>query len=127
MGNRQACICKDLTKVHEEIIRGRLSDIIPHISDKTHKGEFVVLIAKRIIDGYNFFQEKKKVRSVSEYANTSLKQLEKKLEEVGSDNLAKLSELREEGEFGPDFLMFLEQLHEKNESFNLKDKLKRQI
>lgn len=72
-----------------------------------------------------FLEEKKKVKDVSKYAKNTLAELQKKLEEVGAANLARLRELREEGEFGPDFLMFLERLHEKNESFNIKDKFKR--
>lgn len=70
-------------------------------------------------------QEKKKVKGVSLCAKNALKELEKKLQEVGATNLARLKELKEEGDLGPDFLMFLEQLHEKNEAFNLKDKFKR--
>ena len=50
--------------------------------------------------------------------------LEQSLTAVGDSNLERLKELRET-EYGPEFEMFLEQLHEKNESVNLKDRFKR--
>jgi len=47
------------------------------------------------------------------------------LESLGAGNIDRLRELRENSESGLDFLMFLEQLHEKNEAFNIKDKYQR--
>lgn len=45
LGDREAVIARELTKVHEEFIRGRLSEIIPRIEKNSLKGEFTVLIA----------------------------------------------------------------------------------
>ena len=45
-GNRDVCICRELTKIHEEIIRLPLSQLIDY--DFTLKGEFVL-----IVDGNN--------------------------------------------------------------------------
>jgi 16S rRNA (cytidine1402-2'-O)-methyltransferase len=44
LGDRTACLCRELTKVHEEFIRGRLSGISGHASLKNPKGEFVLII-----------------------------------------------------------------------------------
>jgi 16S rRNA (cytidine1402-2'-O)-methyltransferase len=44
-GDRQAAIANDLTKFFELVERGLLSELAAGISDKTLKGEFVVVIA----------------------------------------------------------------------------------
>lgn len=48
MGNRQICICKELTKVYEEVMFGCVTDILRLLSkiDKL-KGEYVIIIAKK--------------------------------------------------------------------------------
>lgn len=45
LGDRETVIGRELTKVHEEFIRGHLSEIIPRIEKNPLKGEFTVLIA----------------------------------------------------------------------------------
>ena len=42
LGNRHLCIARELTKVHEEFIRGTISEILPIASEL--KGEMVVVI-----------------------------------------------------------------------------------
>ena len=48
MGNRQICICKELTKVYEEVMFWCVADILKLLSkiDKL-KGEYVIIIAKK--------------------------------------------------------------------------------
>jgi 16S rRNA (cytidine1402-2'-O)-methyltransferase len=46
LGNRPVVICRELTKLYEEIIRGNLSELITEIESKKLKGEFVLLIGK---------------------------------------------------------------------------------
>jgi len=43
-GDRKAAIGRELTKVHEEFVRGNLSDLIANFSEHKPKGEFVILI-----------------------------------------------------------------------------------
>lgn len=43
-GGRQAALCRELTKRHEEIIRGTLSDISGSIEDRELKGEIALVI-----------------------------------------------------------------------------------
>ena len=43
-GDRPAVIARELTKLHEEVLRGTLSELLAQAKDKTHKGEFVILI-----------------------------------------------------------------------------------
>ncbi len=42
---RQACVSRELTKIYEENIRGTLTEIIAFYSEKTVKGEIVIVVA----------------------------------------------------------------------------------
>ena len=44
-GDREACVCRELTKLYENAYRGRLSELVanPHLEDP--KGEIVIVIA----------------------------------------------------------------------------------
>ncbi len=42
LGDRSIVLCRELTKVHEEFIRGKLSDVLTKLSEP--KGEFVLIV-----------------------------------------------------------------------------------
>ncbi|MCS6967587.1 MAG: 16S rRNA (cytidine(1402)-2'-O)-methyltransferase [Cytophagales bacterium] len=42
---RPACIAREISKLHEEIVRGTVAQLLSHFSQKTVKGEIVVIIA----------------------------------------------------------------------------------
>jgi len=44
-GNRQVAIARELTKMHEEVIRGSLEEIIARTQDKTWRGEITLVIS----------------------------------------------------------------------------------
>lgn len=44
-GNRQACVSRELTKMYEENIRGNLKELQDYFSQKTVKGEIVLVVA----------------------------------------------------------------------------------
>jgi len=46
LGDRPAVLCRELTKVYEEIIRGTLSSLSDILENKTFKGECVLLLSK---------------------------------------------------------------------------------
>ena len=46
LGDRPAVICRELTKLHEECIRGTLSSLLSCVVEQTLKGEIVLLIGK---------------------------------------------------------------------------------
>ena len=46
MGDRPAVIGRELTKLHEEMIRGNVSKLLSHFTQKTPRGEFVIMIGK---------------------------------------------------------------------------------
>ncbi|MDP3921322.1 MAG: 16S rRNA (cytidine(1402)-2'-O)-methyltransferase [Candidatus Omnitrophota bacterium] len=45
LGDREAAVCRELTKKFEEVVRGRISSIIDKFTQKPPKGEMVVLIS----------------------------------------------------------------------------------
>ena len=42
--NRQICVCRELTKMYEETIRGTAAELLVHFSQKAVKGEIVIVI-----------------------------------------------------------------------------------
>jgi 16S rRNA (cytidine1402-2'-O)-methyltransferase len=44
LGDRTAAVARELTKLHEEVLRGRLSELAAALEDRTPKGEIVVVI-----------------------------------------------------------------------------------
>jgi 16S rRNA (cytidine1402-2'-O)-methyltransferase len=51
LGEREAAVARELTKLHEEIARGRLSDLIARFSGSTAaRGEMVLLIDRTVIE-----------------------------------------------------------------------------
>lgn len=44
LGNRKMAACRELTKLHEEIVRGSIDDCINHFLDKRPRGEFVLVV-----------------------------------------------------------------------------------
>ena len=44
LGNRRIALCKELTKLYENITRGKIDDVINEIQDKNIKGEFVIVV-----------------------------------------------------------------------------------
>ena len=45
-GDRPAVLCRELTKMYEEIVRGTLSSLLHILENKTFKGECVLLVSK---------------------------------------------------------------------------------
>ena len=43
-GERQACVCREITKLYEETTRGTLTELIAHYKAKTVKGELVIIV-----------------------------------------------------------------------------------
>ncbi len=44
-GDRQAALANDLTKLHERIWRGKISELIAEVQTKKPRGEYIILIA----------------------------------------------------------------------------------
>ena len=51
LGERQAVVARELTKMHEEIVRGRLSELVVHFSAaESVRGEMVLIIDRTVIE-----------------------------------------------------------------------------
>ena len=44
-GDRQVSVCREISKVHEESVRGTLDDVVAHFKEKEPKGEIVIVLA----------------------------------------------------------------------------------
>lgn len=65
LGDRNICICREMTKIHEEIIRGTISDMIEIYGAREPKGEYVL-----VVEGKPFSKEPE--ISIDEAANIAL-------------------------------------------------------
>jgi 16S rRNA (cytidine1402-2'-O)-methyltransferase len=43
--DRQVSVCREISKVHEESVRGSLEEVIAHFSETEPKGEIVIVLA----------------------------------------------------------------------------------
>ena len=43
-GDRQVSVCREISKVHEESVRGSLNEVIAHFQEKEPKGEIVIVL-----------------------------------------------------------------------------------
>jgi len=44
-GDRKACVCREISKLHEESARGSLDELVEHFSLKNVKGEIVIIVS----------------------------------------------------------------------------------
>ena len=44
LGDRDAAVCRELTKMHEEVVRGKISELLPLLSARKLQGEFTIVI-----------------------------------------------------------------------------------
>lgn len=44
---RQAAVCREISKVHEECLRGTLEELVAHFTETEPRGEFVIVVAGR--------------------------------------------------------------------------------
>ncbi|HEY3027020.1 MAG TPA: 16S rRNA (cytidine(1402)-2'-O)-methyltransferase [Pyrinomonadaceae bacterium] len=87
LGEREAVVTRELTKVHEEIVRGRLSELTAHFSaSESVRGEMVLIIDRTVISS-----EGGKEKSVA-----SVAALVSMLEESGLDHRAALKKAARE-------------------------------
>ena len=57
-GDRQVSVCREISKIHEESVRGSLDEVIAHFKEKEPKGEIVIVLAG---------SEKREVKSEMKY------------------------------------------------------------
>ena len=42
---RQVSVCREISKIHEESVRGTLAEVIAHFTETEPKGEIVIVLA----------------------------------------------------------------------------------
>ena len=42
---RRVCVCREISKIHEESVRGTISEVSAHFKEHEPRGEFVVVVA----------------------------------------------------------------------------------
>lgn len=42
--DRRVCVCREISKVHEESVRGSLHEVIAHFTEREPKGEIVIIL-----------------------------------------------------------------------------------
>lgn len=57
LGDRRAAIGRELTKLHEEILRGTLGELILHYEELSPRGEYVVLVEGKSMEAIKEEQE----------------------------------------------------------------------
>jgi 16S rRNA (cytidine1402-2'-O)-methyltransferase len=59
LGDRQICAAREISKVHEEFVRGRISEVRAHFTAHEPRGEFVLVVAgQTVVSGQHWSQEK---------------------------------------------------------------------
>lgn len=66
LGNRNIAVCRELTKLHEEIYRGNLEETIGYFTNNVPKGEFVL-----VLDGKSL--EEIKSENIAKWEDISIK------------------------------------------------------
>ena len=66
LGDRDAALARELTKVHEEIIRGRISELAAGIGEREPRGEYVLIIGPRPAEAIHENQTARQSRSILE-------------------------------------------------------------
>ena len=44
MGDRDAAVCREMTKLHEEVLRGKISSLLSMLSSRKLQGEFTIVV-----------------------------------------------------------------------------------
>jgi 16S rRNA (cytidine1402-2'-O)-methyltransferase len=87
LGEREAVVARELTKLHEEIGRGRLSELAARFSSaETARGEIVLIVDRNIIES----------QTMAAAPRTSVVELVERLENEGLDHRAALKKAARE-------------------------------
>lgn len=69
---RQACACREISKVHEESVRGTLAELLEHFRNEEPRGEFVIIVAGNDEGRENGETEEQTTERVADSPTTSL-------------------------------------------------------
>lgn len=72
LGNRETAIVRELTKLHEEIIKGKLNDLAERFSDESIKGEIVLVIDRQADEEFQISSLDLLIKKISELENKGI-------------------------------------------------------
>lgn len=72
LGEREAVVARELTKLHEEILRGKLSELREEFSNRETRGEIVLLIDRNEIEIEGMQKENSVAELVAEFESVGL-------------------------------------------------------
>jgi 16S rRNA (cytidine1402-2'-O)-methyltransferase len=64
LGDRPICAAREISKVHEEFIRGRISEVRAHFTEREPRGEFVLVVAGQSSMGGEQWSREKLVEAI---------------------------------------------------------------
>ena len=67
-GERRAVVARELTKLHEEVLRGTLADLADAVAAKTTRGEYVIVIGPAVRDAAGTAIDDTEIRSALQRA-----------------------------------------------------------
>jgi len=83
LGNRNAAVAREMTKLHEEFVRGTLEELIQRFSEAAPKGEIVI-----VLEGVKEDSDFNKREALASDMEFSPEELKLKLETIVKDNIA---------------------------------------
>ncbi|MFC1878399.1 16S rRNA (cytidine(1402)-2'-O)-methyltransferase [Chloroflexota bacterium] len=72
LGERQIAVARELTKIHEEIFRGSLSEALAHFTAQAPRGEFTLIVAGKPITS-EIWDEDKLESAIQDYKTKDMK------------------------------------------------------
>ncbi len=66
LGNRPACVARELTKIYEEFQRGNIEDILAHYTENPPRGEIVLVIGNETIEDDKPWSEERVFAALNE-------------------------------------------------------------
>ena len=91
LGNRRIALCRELTKIHEEIVRGTIEEVLPLVSSM--KGEFVLVVEGNINN--NQYEEIDVIEHIQMYILEGMSEMEAIKKVAKERNVAKALIYRE--------------------------------
>ena len=72
LGNRQIAVVRELTKIHEEVLRGRVSEMVEIFQEREPRGEFVVIVEGKREENISTLQDQEIVEKVKEMEDSGM-------------------------------------------------------
>ena len=75
-GDRKVALCREITKLNEEINRTKLSEAIAHYSENSPRGEYVIVVEGATDDGECFWKDMTVAAQVEHYMSLGMEKMD---------------------------------------------------